>query len=93
MTAVQHQLADEVAVPRHRCRARAYCGPAHGQSWELDARRPPPRVVKLTVDDQAISVYRLVCRPRSSRPTRDQSGYYLYVPMQYNLTLVRDPQR
>ena len=93
MTAVQHQRAAEGAVPSRRSRARAYCGPAHGQSWEIDAQRPPPRVVRLTVDDQAISVYRLVCRPRSRRPSRDRSGYYLYVPMQYALTLVRDPQR
>lgn len=78
------------AVPIDGCGARAYCGPAHGRSWRVHPDRPPPWTVDLPVDGQPIAVYRLVLRPRSRHPMRNQLGEFLYVPMQYDLGLV-DP--
>ncbi|TKJ16856.1 hypothetical protein [Blastococcus sp. CCUG 61487] len=59
--------------------ARAYCGTAHGQVWPVD-RRHLPLWVELPVD-VSTALYRLVLRPRTGRPARDQHGNYLYVPL------------
>ena len=92
MTALRDDVdRDTTAIPTDRCGARAYCGPAHGQSWQVDPHRPPPWTVDLRVDGQPIAVYRLVLRPRSQHPMRNHLGEFLYVPMQYNLGLVQDP--
>ena len=91
MTALRDAVGhDTAAVPLEQCGARAYCGPAHGRAWQVNAHRPPPWTVDLHVDGQPIAVYRLVLRPRSRHPMRNQLGEFLYVPMQYDLSLV-DP--
>ena len=56
-----------------RC-ARAYCGPAHGHSWDLSGA--PPRLVSLRVGDDAWS-YRLVHDPATGRPALDHMDKYL----------------
>jgi len=62
--------------------AKAYCGPAHGQSWSFDAEQPPPERVDLGAADEVHS-YRLVHDPRQHRPARDHHGNYLYMPIVY----------
>jgi hypothetical protein len=59
--------------------ARAYCGPAHGMQWTV-AGQEPPAWVELPWGASSV-LYRLVRRPHSHRPARDQLGYYLYVPL------------
>ncbi len=67
------------ATPDLHC-ARAYCGPAHGQSWDLSGA--PPRLVSLRVGDDVWS-YRLVHNPDTGRPALDHMDNYLYVPGRY----------
>ncbi|RBY95401.1 hypothetical protein DQ237_15210 [Blastococcus sp. TF02-8] len=59
--------------------ARAYCGPAHGQRWTVDASEPPAWV-ELPVSESSC-LYRLVRQRRTGRPARDDLGNVLYVPM------------
>jgi hypothetical protein len=70
------------ADPRASRLARAYCGPAHGQSWPLSEHAPPPADVVLRVATQSLT-YRLIRHPGSHRPARDRSGHYLYMPVLY----------
>jgi len=60
-------------------RAKAYCGPAHGQSWNTDNGRPLPLQVHLDVAGRA-HCYQLVRDLRMRRPARDHHGNYLYMP-------------
>ncbi len=62
--------------------AKAYCGPAHGQSWVIDDVHSLPEQLDLEFDG-AVHVYRLVHDPRAGRPARDHSGNYLYMPVSY----------
>jgi hypothetical protein len=59
--------------------ARAYCGPAHGMQWTVTGPEPPAWV-ELPWGTSSV-LYRLVRRPHSDRPARDDLGYYLYVPL------------
>ncbi len=59
--------------------AKAYCGPAHGQSWSTDSGRPLPLQVHLDVAGWAYC-YQLVRDLRLRRPARDHHGNYLYMP-------------
>lgn len=61
-------------------RARAYCGSAHGRSWDLDPQAPPPARVRVRLGTQVLH-YRLVRDPRRNRPARDHLGHYLYMPL------------
>jgi len=72
----------EICGSRTSRRARAYCGPAHGWSWPLREKGPPPADVVLEVAAQEVT-YRLVRHPHSQRPARDQRGRYLYMPLLY----------
>ncbi len=60
-------------------RAKAYCGPAHGQSWGLDSARPVPDRVHLDAAGQ-VHCYELVRDLRLRRAARDHHGNYLYLP-------------
>ncbi len=59
--------------------AKAYCGPAHGQSWNTDSGRPLPLQIHLDVAGRA-HCYQLVRDLRMRRPARDHHGNYLYMP-------------
>lgn len=67
-------------------RARAYCGAAHGLTWELDRDSDPPDVIDLPVEGARAS-YRLVYNPRTGRRARDHHGNYLYVPVRQRRSL------
>ena len=69
-----------------RAAARAYCGPAHGQSWGVDVEGSSPAVVELDAAAGRVR-YRLVLQPGSGLPARDYLGNYLYVPVQHDLDL------
>ncbi|MGZ4523971.1 MAG: hypothetical protein ACXVGN_10730 [Mycobacteriaceae bacterium] len=62
-------------------RAKAYCGPAHGQGWAIvgDGQTIPERVGL----DAAGGVYsyQLVHDLRLGRVARDDHGNYLYMPV------------
>jgi len=58
-------------------RARAYCGPAHGRQWTVDADEPPA-CVELSVGPTSC-LYRLVRQRRNRRPAHDEMGNLLYV--------------
>lgn len=60
-------------------RAKACCGPAHGQSWDVDVNHPIPERVNLHTAGQR-HCYRLVRDLRALRPARDHDGNYLYMP-------------
>ncbi len=66
--------ASDAVVP-----AKAYCGPAHGQSWNTDSGRPLPLQVHLDVAGRA-HCYQLVRDLRMRRPARDHHGDYLSMP-------------
>ncbi len=69
-----------------RAAARAYCGPAYGQSCGVDGDWSPPAVVELDAGAGRVR-YRLVFQPGSGLPARDYLGNYLYVPVQHDLDL------
>jgi hypothetical protein len=81
ITATRAPTSSSVAVaPLDLRTARAYCGPAHGHSWDL--RGAPPRLVSLRVGGDVWS-YRLVHNPDTGRPALDHMDNYLYVPGRY----------
>ena len=59
--------------------ARAYSGPPHGMQWPV-AEGEPPAWVELPWGTSSV-LYRLVRRPHSNGPARDNLGYYHYVPV------------
>lgn len=61
---------------------RAYCGPAHGQSWTIEAGATPPAAVKMSADPQV--VYRLIYRLDNGQPALDHLGNYLYMPVLFS---------
>ncbi len=65
------------AVTARQC--RAYCGPAHGQTWLLEPGAEPPTAVKAGNDRQL--VYRLIYRLDTGEPALDDLGNYLYLPV------------
>lgn len=62
--------------------ARAYCGPAHGQSWVIGCDTPLADQVTLGNDGDASS-YQLVRDAQTGRPARDRHGNFLYMPERY----------
>lgn len=62
--------------------ARAYCGPAHGQSWPPVPTAGPPPMVELSAGGRRVR-YRLVHHPRTRAPATDHLGNYLYMPVRY----------
>jgi hypothetical protein len=81
MTAVMTASTSSVRDDRgHAWSARAYCGPAHGHSWDLSG--PPPPVVSLGVGTD-VWLYRLVHHPDTGLPALDHLDNYLYVPTRY----------
>jgi hypothetical protein len=60
-------------------RARAYCGPAHGQGWTISGEGQIPERVALAATG-GVHHYQLVHDPRLRRPARDHHGNYLYMP-------------
>ena len=78
ITATRAPTAPTVVVaPLDLKSARAYCGPAHGYSWDVSGA--PPRLVSLRVGGDVWS-YRLVHSPDTGLPALDHRDNYLYVP-------------
>jgi hypothetical protein len=61
-------------------RARAYCGPAHGQCWVLDADIELLSVVWLE-DGTGSAAYQVTFDPVTRRPARDRHGNFVYMPL------------
>jgi hypothetical protein len=60
--------------------AQAYCGPAHGQRWPVEAGSGPLDVVQVQTP-AGICSYRLLMHPRTRGPARDHQGRYPYLPV------------
>jgi hypothetical protein len=60
--------------------AQAYCGPAHGQRWLVEAGSGPPAVVQLQTTGGTCA-YRLLVHPRTHGPARDHQCRYPYLPV------------
>lgn len=60
-------------------RARAYCGPAHGQCWTVDAEVELQPVVWLGGAESA--PYHVTLDPATRRPARDRLGNVVYMPV------------
>ena len=61
-------------------RAKAYCGPAHGQDWTIIGGHTIPERVDLDAAG-GVHSYQLVHDLRLRRAARDQHGDYLYMPV------------
>jgi len=61
-------------------RARAYCGPAHGQCWTVDADIELHPVVWLE-GGEGSAAYQVTVDPVSRRPARDRLGNVVYMPV------------
>ena len=65
---------------RFASRARAYCGPAHGQCWSVDADIELLSVVWLE-DAAGSAAYQVTLDPSTRRPARDRQGNVVYMPV------------
>jgi hypothetical protein len=61
-------------------RARAYCGPAHGQSWIVDTDIELQSVVWLE-GGAGSAAYQVTFDPETRRPARDRQGNFVYMPL------------
>jgi hypothetical protein len=60
--------------------ARAYCGPAHGQCWTVDADIDLQLVVWLE-GGEGSAAYQVTFDPLTRRPARDRLGNVVYMPV------------
>jgi hypothetical protein len=60
--------------------ARAYCGPAHGQSWTVDTDIELQSVVWLE-GGEGSGAYHVTFDPVTRRPARDRHGNFVYMPL------------
>jgi hypothetical protein len=75
VTILEHSPTDTAAEW-----AKAYCGPAHGLTWQRQGPTSwPPRIV--LASRAGPQEYRLVHDPRAHRPARDHLGNTLYMPV------------
>ena len=63
-----------------RSTARAYCGPAHGQCWTVDADVELQPVVWLRSGTRP-AAYRVTFDPVTRKPARDRLGNAVYMPV------------
>jgi hypothetical protein len=80
ITAITAGPTGTAAEPtRTAVRAKAYCGPAHGQGWTISGEGQIPERVVLAATG-GVHDYQLVHDTRLRRPARDHHGNYLYMP-------------
>jgi hypothetical protein len=80
MSSTSTMTAITAALTGTAVRAKAYCGPAHGQDWTIIGGHTIPERVVLDATG-GVHCYQLVHDPRLRRPARDHHGNFLYMPV------------